>query len=243
MERIKNFLHKIFSNLPLLIGIGLLFMDFLAFLAPILAHFGYTGIAHIIYIVFGYLCHQLPWRSLHLFDYQVAWCTRDTFIYFSMGLAGLFVHFFKIRGIKWYVAFLSIIPFGLDGTIQLIAQLVGIFHDQKEFFYASTNLQRALTGSLFGAAAGLWLMSTLAESIEEEAILEKVKVVTKKSVSSIKNFIYFFIIWGSSILLYIVLVHFWNITSPTHKPYGLFDHIRYFPGVNYEEVDRRGHAV
>ncbi|MFC1780487.1 DUF2085 domain-containing protein [Patescibacteria group bacterium] len=109
-------------------------MDIIAVLAPILAHLGLTTISQWIYFVYSFLCHQRPWRSIHLFDFQVAWCTRDLFIYLSMALSAFFVKAFKIRKVKWYVALLSIIPFALDGTIQMIAEINGVLNDKEVFF-------------------------------------------------------------------------------------------------------------
>ena len=148
MEVLEKIVQKIFQNMPLIFGVGILFMDFIAILAPILAHFGFTDIAHWIYMIYQFLCHQRPWRSLHLFDYQVAWCSRDTFIYLSMGLAAFFVVKFKLRNVKWYVPLVAILPFALDGVIQLIAEVQGFINHEELFFYASTNFVRMLTGSI-----------------------------------------------------------------------------------------------
>jgi len=237
MEKFEKLPQKIFYNLPLILGFMLLGMDAIAILAPILAHLGFTEIAHIIYVVYGYLCHQRPWRSIHLFDYQVAWCTRDTFTYLGFGLAAIFVHVFNIRGIKWYVAFLSILPFAIDGSVQLVAEVLGVMRGDDEFFYASTNFIRMITGGIFGIGAGMWLFGVLSETIKEEF-----GQLTKK-VQKYRYFIFSGIILAISFVLYFVMVLVWKATSPTYPPSGLLDHKRYFPGVNYEEVDRGGHGV
>lgn len=240
MEGLEKIAKGIFRNMPLIFGGLILFMDLVAISAPILTHFGFTSIAHVIYTIYKFLCHQRPWRSLHLFDYQVAWCTRDTFIYLSMGLSAVFATKFKIRNIKWYVPLICILPFALDGTVQLIAEINGVIHDQQTFFYASTNFMRMLTGTIFGTGAGLWLFSLLDETIEEELEYSS-KVKSQKS--KFRNLHYFILIVIICFVSYFTFVQVWRITSNKYKPSGLLDHVQYFPGVNYEKVGRGGHGV
>jgi uncharacterized membrane protein len=263
MKKVEKIGQFMFRNMALLFGGIILVMDLIAIAAPILAHIGLTDVSHWIYFVYRFLCHQRPWRSLHLFDYQVAWCTRDTFIYLSMALSAFFVAKFKIRKVKWYVAVLAIIPFALDGTIQMIAEMKGIMEHSEEFFYASTNFMRMLTGTIFGTGAGLWLFSLLDETIEEEMneqlSSEQKTEKRKKNTqyprlrqgsggqaipnSRMRNLKYFLLILFTCFVTYLGFVQLWRITSDTYKPSGLLDHKRYFPGVNYEEVDRGGHGV
>lgn len=241
LNKIKEISKQIFFNMPILFAVSILFMDLVAITAPILAHYGFTGVAHIIYFIYSFLCHQRPWRSLHLFDFQVAWCTRDTFIYLSMGLAAISVVLFKIRGVKWYIALLSLLPFAVDGIVQFIAEFSGLVNNQETYFYASTNFIRMLTGSIFGAGAGLWLFSLLAETLDEEFEfnVEKrgIKPDTKKSI------ITFMVIIFICFISYITFIQIWDATSVEYKPAGLLDNVRYFPGVNYEETDRGGHGI
>lgn len=251
MEVLEKIAQKVFKNMPLIFGAGILFMDIVAISAPILAHFNFTTAAHWIYTIYSFLCHQRPWRSLHLFDYQVAWCSRDTFIYLSMALSAFFVVKFRIRGIKWYVPLICILPFAFDGTLQLIAEIKGVIQDNEVFFYASTNFIRMLTGTIFGAGAGLWIFGLLDKTIEEELNTNtkipnpKSQIRTKFQIlnSKRRNILYFFIIIAICFITYLGFVQLWRITSERYKPSGLLDNVRYFPGVNYEEVDRCGHCV
>jgi uncharacterized membrane protein len=266
MKKFERISKLIFQNIPLIFGIVILVMDIIAVSAPILAHFGFTGVAHWIYVVYSFLCHQRPWRSIHLFDYQVAWCTRDTFIYLSMALSAFFVVGFKIRKVKWYYPVLAILPFALDGTVQLIAELDGVLNNKEVFFYASTNFIRMLTGTIFGTGAGLWLFSKLDETVYEELEMNdqlpnpNVQTITnnlmakrpKREAESEKrrakqnvfrNLKYFLAVVSICFITYIALVRMWDITSNEYKPGGFLDSIRYFPGYNYEEVERGGHGV
>jgi hypothetical protein len=157
-----------------------------------------------------------------------------------MGMAALLVVKYKIRGVKWYWALLGIIPFALDGLIQFIAEFVGIMNNEQTFFYSSTNFQRMLTGTVFGGAAGLWLFSVLDETIEEELVVKRKK---KKKSGKRNNLKYFILILLTCLLFYLGFIQLWRITSDKYKPHGIFEQIRYYPGVNYEEVGRGGHGV
>ncbi|MBN2015284.1 DUF2085 domain-containing protein [Candidatus Dojkabacteria bacterium] len=251
MKELSKIANWIFKNITLIFGVVIIGMDLIALGAPILAHLGFTTIAHWIYVIYGYLCHQRPWRSIHFFDYQVAWCTRDTFIYISMALSAFFIVMFKIRKVKWYIPLLALIPFALDGTIQLIAELDGVLNDKEAFFYASTNFMRMLTGSVFGAGAGLWLFSmldgTIEEELSEQPIAKSQQPIADRRYKAIKdrsgkNILYYLVILLICLITYLGFVQIWNITSDKYKPSGLLDHKRYFPGYNYEDVGRAGHG-
>lgn len=244
MNDFEKTINKLLKNLPLIMGLIILLMDVIAFLAPILAHLGADSIAGPIYTVYSFLCHQRPWRSIHIYDHQVAWCTRDTFIYLAMGLSSVFVTKFKIRKVSWKLALISIIPFALDGGIQFIAEMQAILNDKETFFYASTNFFRMLTGAIFGTGAGLWLFSLLSETVEMEFIENTKKLVKKvKEKKKVHYLKYFAVIVSICFAFYLVIVQVWNLTSPNYGPSGIFDNVRYFPGVNYEDVSRGAHGV
>jgi len=244
-EKLKKIGNFLMNNIVLVFGFSLLGLNLIAYLAPILEHFGLDPIADIIYKIYSFLCHQRPWRSIHLFDHQAAWCSRDTFIYTAMTISAVVVHKFKIRYVHFFVPILAIIPFALDGVIQLIAEIKGYYDGVDIYFYASTNFFRMLTGSIFGAGAGFWLFSVLYDSILiDNNILEN---ETKKKLGffareRFRYMKYLFLTVFLSFILYLITVQVWRITSPNYPPSGILDHQRYFPGVNYEEVDRCGHC-
>lgn len=238
---LKNFLIQILQNLHLVVGFFLLLLNFFAYLAPILAHLGFTGLSSAIYTIFGFLCHQRPWRSIHLFDYQAAWCTRDTFIYLSMTISSIVVHIKKIRKFHWQIALFSIIPIGIDGGVQAVAEILGVLHNQVQFFYVSTNFLRMLTGSIFGAGIGLWLFSMLFDALFEEKFILAEK--TQQKTSFAKNLKILFLIVLVNIISYVLICLLWNFTSEKYKPYKILDNKKYYPGINYEQTDRRGHGV
>lgn len=96
-------------------------------------------------------CHQLPERSLFIFGYQMAVCSRCFAIYVSFLIGG--IAFWLIRNklkpwdIKYYVLFC--IPMAIDGFTQLFG------------FRESTNELRILTGGIFGLASALYIFPYL----------------------------------------------------------------------------------
>jgi uncharacterized membrane protein len=127
----------------------LVVINFLPIIAPILREIGLTLPADIIYTIYSFMCHQFHWRSIHIFDYQIAWCTRDTFIWLSFLTIALAYKFeFLKKQFNWYWMIPFTIPIALDGGIQTIATALGLA--DGEIIYLSTNLMRMITGSLFG---------------------------------------------------------------------------------------------
>jgi len=49
----------------------------LPFLAPVFMHIGWTGPGKVIYLIYSFLCHQLPQRSFFLFGPQLSYSLAD----------------------------------------------------------------------------------------------------------------------------------------------------------------------
>lgn len=224
------------DNIVILIGGVILFLVFLAVLAPIAAYFGIDWIAKPIYFIYQFLCHQRPWRSIHVLDHQFAFCTRDTFIYLSLGLSAFIVQWKKLRPLKWYWAIVLTIPIAVDGLTQTAGEFYSIQTNNPVFFYASTNFLRALTGSLFGSGVGFLIFGILYDTLQEETG-KKLKKQSWKI-----PLLYSLGLSAVLVIIYIVVVQIWQLTSPTYGPNGWLDHVRLFPGVNYEVVERAGHG-
>ncbi len=202
-----------------------------AFLAPIMLELGWETPAKYIYFVYSLFCHQIDYRSLHLFDHQLAWCTRDTFIWLAILASGLLVRFVSIRSLRWYEVILFIIPIALDGGIQLIATLIGL-QGEGEVFYASTNFTRMITGSLFGLGIGLWIFPVL------KSYTPRIK--DKFSMTPFKAILLMFA--GLS-FIYIGLIGLWDLTSDNYKPNSILDSHSRFPEDSDNWLYRRKHAV
>lgn len=186
----------------------------LPILAPIFAHFGLNPIAKLIYFAYSYSCHQLAHRSLHIYDHQCAWCSRDVFMWGGILLATFLVSRFNIRQFKVYWLIPFTIPIALDGGIQTIATFLGMSGGGD--FYTSTNLTRAITGGIFGIGMGLFL-STLVRSVN----------IDPDSIKQRFNNIQILKLTGFSfavlMVFYLGFIQVWNITSKEYKPANALD--------------------
>lgn len=162
MKKVSIFLDKHLYDIFL---VFLTTINLTPLLAPVLAKIGLTGIAHAIYLIYSFFCHQFNWRSLYIFDYQVAWCTRDVFIWAGLLLVALFVKKYKVQQLPWYWLIPFTIPIALDGGIQTVATVAGFTAGDP--LYMSTNVMRMITGAIFGIGLGLWLLPRMKNLNEE----------------------------------------------------------------------------
>lgn len=106
--------------------------------------------------------------------YKVAFCVRDTGIYWSMALAGIFVSLFNRKvTIQGWMLILATIPIAIDGITQFISEFLYLTQnrwglDLASPFYLSNNTTRAVTGALFGIVVGLFVFSELKSSVRDE---------------------------------------------------------------------------
>lgn len=84
----------------------------LPFVAPVAMHFGWTGVARVIYTVYNTVCHQLTFRSWFLFGEQP---------YYPRALAGLPVGSFE-QYVSQEPAFQGIDPYTLDARLYTVAR-------------------------------------------------------------------------------------------------------------------------
>ena len=93
--------------------IFLIILVTLPILAPILLHIGFNTFAQFIYDLYSLTCHQFHWRSIHVYDHQMAWCVRDTFIWSSFLITSIGYRFnYLDQKIKWYwlIPFMMVFP-------------------------------------------------------------------------------------------------------------------------------------
>lgn len=211
----------------------ILMLNLFSILPPFLMEIGLEEVAKPIYLVYSFFCHQIHYRSLHVFDYQFAWCTRDTFIWLGLLVSAISLKYFRIKDIKLYQVTLFVFPIALDGGVQLIATFLGLTSESLDAFYVSTNFTRMLTGGFLGIGLGLWIFPVL-ESVETQA------KKTKKEISLWKlagiNFAVLFTI-------YFIFVGIWGVTSTEYVPENMLDHANRFPEDKSEWFLRRKNAV
>ena len=216
----------------LVVVIFLAIFTLLPIIAPIAAHFQLYFISDSIYWIYQWLCHQRPWRSYHMFDYQLAMDARMMLMFGSMAIGGLIIYIKKIKPLKPKNAIifpiLLIIPLGLDGTIQAIAEITS--SADKLPFYESTNFMRSLTGTFFGIGVAFGLFPFLNGQNGKASLKDYFRPIV--------------ITLLTSLLFMIVLVVGWSLTSTKHKPsHFLVDVEQRFPGYNYEITTSGGHAT
>ena len=107
------------------------------------------------YSFFSYLCHQMSWRSYHIYEYPLAVCARCFGFYggFFLGLAAypLFRTLNNTDSFPRAWLFLAMIPMGVDWSL--------------EFFgiWENTHISRLLSGGILGAACAFFIVPALVE--------------------------------------------------------------------------------
>lgn len=189
-------------------------------IAPLLLKIGLEFPAKMIYLVYSFFCHQFSTRSIHLYDYQYAWCARDTGIWLGVALTAWALKYKKVRAIKWYWIIPFVIPIALDGGLQTIFTMLNITNSGGLSgipIYSSNNLVRFLTGSFFGIGLSLFVSGTFLESTQKEESEVKEKFY-------FKNFFKSKQVWavtklmGLLLIIYLVTVALWQGTSAKFLP-------------------------
>jgi uncharacterized membrane protein len=221
------------KNLVLYLAIVLTIFTVLPILAPIFAHLKLNFLADPIYWVYQWFCHQRPWRSYHLFDYQFAMDARMMLMFGSMAIGAFMIHFKNIQPLKiknaFLLAILFTLPLAVDGVIQMIAEL-SVSSSTDIPFYESTNFIRSLTGLLLGTGIAYAVFPFL--KIGNTSISKFGEIMKYVLINMLLSF-----------LLIPTFVFFWHITSTKYKPGWIFiDHVQRFPGYNYEITPEGGHT-
>jgi uncharacterized membrane protein len=201
----KNFFKQLYNWYLVL----LTFLVSLPILAPMLLHFGLTGHAKIIYFIYSFFCHQFSTRSIGVFEYQYAWCARDTGIWIGIWVIALLVKLNKIKGIKWYWLIPFVIPIALDGGLQTIFTVFNIGPSGVllgDPLYVSNNLVRFITGSVFGVGLSLYLSPLIKDELKAEKTQDQ------------KNLFKIIIVILGLVPVYLGMIFIWNSTSSINTP-------------------------
>ncbi len=138
-------------------------------------------IAQLIKGVYGPpVCHQLPERSLFIFGYQMALCSRCFAIYVSFLAGGLLFYLIRNRLKPFHIGYyiLFCIPMAIDGFAQLFGVPIprGIGPGMELIWtQLSNNDLRIITGALFGLGSALFVLPYMQQVFEmaEEAPKEQ----------------------------------------------------------------------
>ena len=109
-------------------------------------------VSKIVYYLGDLNCHQLSHRSYEYNNNQMPFCARDVGIFLGLAI-GFIVSLGRKINLTLPIVILSLIPIGLDGTIQLVTE------------YESTNPKRIITGMIAGIATGIAL-KIIADSLD-----------------------------------------------------------------------------
>ena len=122
---------------------------------PLFLANGLSSISSPLYSFFGYICHQIPERSLHLAAHQMAVCTRCFGVYAGLA-AGLLVYplwrtLDEVEAIPRVWLFLSLVPVGIDWTLTIFG------------IWENTHFSRFVTGGILGAVCATYMVPALVE--------------------------------------------------------------------------------
>ena len=125
--------------------------------APLLGHPGgsFGDAAAAVYAFFHPICHQLDSHSLHLAGAKLGVCARCSSIYFSF-LLGLLLYPW-IRGLQN-----TLVPHRLILAGAALPMLLDVGLSLPGF-WASTQVSRLLTGSVFGLTAAFFIVPAAVE--------------------------------------------------------------------------------
>lgn len=205
----------------------------LPILAPIFVRIGLEPAADLIYGIYQFFCHQRPWRSYHMFDYQYAMDARMMLMFASMAFSGFIIYFKRVMPLKLKTglvyAFIMMMPLVLDGSIQLVAEATASGGELP--FYESTNFTRSVTGLLFGTGFAFFLFP-LVQGFDNKK--SAIKDVARYSlITSVLSFI-----------LIPIFVLLWHFSSSEYKPSSpIIDFEQRYPGYNYEITTSAGHST
>ncbi|MDH3492226.1 MAG: DUF2085 domain-containing protein [Acidobacteriota bacterium] len=147
--------RKTSRRLWFLLFLIVLVWSLLILMPAVLAANGSGAAATGLYSFFGYICHQLPDRSFHIFGHKLGVCSRCCGVYFGLVLGVLIYPFFRrineIDPLPLYWLVLSMIPIGIDWSLTVFG------------IWENTFFTRFTTGLVLGTACSVFVIPALSE--------------------------------------------------------------------------------
>ena len=137
-------------------------------LPPVFAANGQSSLSSPLYQFFSYLCHQMPHRSFHILEHQLAVCSRCFGVYFGL-LAGLIAYplwrsIENIEPLPRIWLFASMVPIGIDWSLGMLD------------IWQNNHASRFITGLILGVGCATYIMPALVEIVRN---LSKHRVQTE----------------------------------------------------------------
>lgn len=109
---------------------------------------------------FGFVCHQLPTRSPHIYDVQLAVCHRCMGIYWALPAAAILYAFTRgIRALEGRRILTTVLLAGIPAAVDWGGDVLGI--------WSNTLASRIITGSIFGIVAGYILAEGISDIVRD----------------------------------------------------------------------------
>lgn len=123
--------------------------------APLAKANGLAGFSSPLYLFFGFLCHQISERSLHIDGEQLAVCSRCFGVYFGLlfgfAIYPLWRSIDDIEPLPRFWLFFSLVPITLDWSLTMFG------------IWENTHLSRFVTGLILGVACATFVVPALVE--------------------------------------------------------------------------------
>lgn len=124
---------------------------------PVFAANGQTSFSSPLYLFFSNLCHQMPDRSFHILEHQLAVCSRCFGVYFGLvlGLAiyPLWRRVENIDPLPRIWLFASMVPIGIDWSLGMLD------------IWQNNHASRFITGLILGVGCATYIMPALVEIV------------------------------------------------------------------------------
>lgn len=151
---IQNQRRQALFSWSLVLFVALIWVAFIIS-APLAKGVGFNTLSDSVYSFFGYLCHQMSWRSHHIGEYPLAVCARCFGFYggFLLGL-GVYPLFRALNNTEPFARiwlFLAMVPMGIDWSLEYF----GIWNN--------THFSRLISGMILGAACAFFIVPALVE--------------------------------------------------------------------------------
>ena len=125
--------------------------------APIFSSSNVTSVSSPIYSFFGYICHQISDRSIHIAGHQMAVCSRCLGVYAGLFTGILLYPLWRrvddIEPLPRLWLFLALVPITVDWSLTMFG------------IWENTHFSRFVTGMILGATCGTYIVPAVVDIV------------------------------------------------------------------------------